>query len=64
MQYKVDDCPGDDDRSPCWFVYLAIEGSYVSPIIERFYGPDAEYDARLYAEALNNAPMEVGCEFD
>jgi hypothetical protein len=64
MEYKVDDCPGDDDRSPCWFVYKSIAGSNVSPIIERFYGPNAEYDARLYAEALNNAPIEVGCEFD
>jgi UDP-N-acetylmuramoyl-L-alanyl-D-glutamate--2,6-diaminopimelate ligase len=25
---------------------------------------DSEWGARLYAEALNNAPVEVGCEFD
>lgn len=64
MEYKVDDCPGDDDRLPCWFVYKTIDGSNISPIVKSFYGPDAEYDARLYAEALNTAPMEVGCEFD
>jgi hypothetical protein len=64
MEYRVDDCPGDDDRLPCWFVYKSIAGSNVSPIIEKFYGPNAEYDARLYAEALNNAPLEAGCEFD
>ena len=64
MEYKVDDCPGDDDRSPCWFVYKSIAGSNISPIIERFYGPDAEFDARLYADWLNNAPTDVGCEFD
>ena len=64
MEYKVDDCPGDDDRLPCWYVYEAVDGRNISPIIEKFYGPDAEYDARLYAKALNEAPVEVGCEFD
>lgn len=58
MAYKVDSCPGDDDRLPCWFVYEQ------NRVVEKFYGPDAEYDARLCAEAFNAEPMEVGCEFD
>ena len=58
MGYKVDNCPGDDDRLPCWFVCKQAQ------VLEKFYGPDAEYDARLCAEALNNAPLDVGCEFD
>jgi hypothetical protein len=64
MEYKVDDCPGSDVRLPCWYVYEAVDGRNISPITKKFYGPDAEFDARLYADWLNNAPIEVGCEFD